>query len=84
GISSMLSSLALIIFALALGGLLIKFNIIGALIDGMEGFVNTCGRLVLATSIACFGVNFLVGEQYLSVILPGESFKASFDKLNLP
>ncbi|MCQ4965202.1 sodium:proton antiporter, partial [Bifidobacterium pseudocatenulatum] len=38
----------------------------------------------LATSIACFGVNFLVGEQYLSVILPGESFKASFDKLNLP
>ena len=84
GISSMLSSLALIIFALALGGLLIKFNIIGALIDGMEGFVNTCGKLVLSTAIACFGVNFLVGEQYLSVILPGESFKKSFDKLGLP
>lgn len=84
GISSMLSSLALIIFALALGGLLIKFNIIGALIDGMEKFVNSVGKLVLVTAIACFGVNFLVGEQYLSVILPGESFKKSFDRLGLP
>jgi NhaC family Na+:H+ antiporter len=84
GISSMLSSLALIIFALALGGLLIKFNIIGALIDGMEKYVNTTGKLVLMTAITCFGVNFLVGEQYLSVILPGESFKSSFDRLKLP
>ena len=84
GISSMLSSLALIIFALALGGLLIKFNVIGALIDGMEKFVNSVGRLVLATAITCFGVNFLVGEQYLSVILPGESFKKSFEKMHLP
>lgn len=84
GISSMLSSLALIIFALALGGLLIKFNVIGALIDGMEKFVNSVGKLVLATAITCFGVNFLVGEQYLSVILPGESFKKSFEKMHLP
>lgn len=84
GISSMLSSLALIIFALALGGLLIKFNVIGALIDGMESFVNSTGKLVLATAITCFGVNFLVGEQYLSVILPGESFKKSFERLKLP
>ncbi|WP_251545316.1 Na+/H+ antiporter NhaC [Limosilactobacillus caecicola] len=84
GISSMLSSLSLIIFALALGGLLIKFNVIGALIDGMENFVNSVGKLVLATAITCFGVNFLVGEQYLSVILPGESFAASFNKMKLP
>ncbi|MBU5310252.1 Na+/H+ antiporter NhaC [Ligilactobacillus saerimneri] len=84
GISSMLSSLALIIFALALGGLLIRFNIIGALIDGMERFVKGVDGLILMTAITCFGVNFLVGEQYLSVILPGESFKKSFDKAGLP
>ena len=84
GINSMLSSLALIIFALSLGGLLIKFHIIGSLIDGLGRFVNTAGKLVLITTITCIGVNFLVGEQYLSVILPGESFKSSFDKMNLP
>lgn len=84
GINSMLSSLALIIFALSLGGLLIKFHIIGSLIDGLGRFVNTAGKLVLMTTITCIGVNFLVGEQYLSVILPGESFKSSFDKMNLP
>ncbi|MQS76711.1 Na+/H+ antiporter NhaC [Companilactobacillus halodurans] len=84
GIDSMLSSLALIIFALSLGGLLIKFHIIGSLIDGLGQFINTAGKLVLMTAITCVGVNFLVGEQYLSVILPGESFKDSFDKMNLP
>ncbi|KRK96726.1 Na+/H+ antiporter NhaC [Companilactobacillus futsaii] len=84
GINSMLSSLALIIFALSLGGLLIKFHIIGSLIDGLGRFVNTAGKLVLMTAITCIGVNFLVGEQYLSVILPGESFKSSFDKMDLP
>lgn len=84
GINSMLSSLALIILALSLGGLLIKFHIIGSLIDGLGRFVNTAGKLVLMTTITCIGVNFLVGEQYLSVILPGESFKSSFDKMNLP
>lgn len=84
GINSMLSSLALIIFALSLGGLLIKFHIIGSLIDGLGRFVNTAGKLVLITTITCISVNFLVGEQYLSVILPGESFKSSFDKMNLP
>ncbi|KRM53498.1 hypothetical protein FC64_GL000410 [Ligilactobacillus araffinosus DSM 20653] len=40
GISSMLSSVALIILALALGGILIKFNIISVLINKMATFVT--------------------------------------------
>lgn len=84
GITSMLSSLALIIFALSLGGLLISFNVIGSLIDWLEKYVKTAGQLVLSTAITCFGVNLLVGEQYLSIILPGESFKRSFSKAALP
>lgn len=75
GVTSMLSSLSLIIFALILGGLLIRFRIIGTLIDQVEEHVRTRGPLVLATVIAAIGVNVLVGEQYLSVILPGEAFK---------
>lgn len=84
GISSMLTSLALIIFALALGGLLIKFNIIGVIITKIEESVKGIIGLTISAALTCIGVNLLVGEHYLAIILPGESFKEAFDHHNLP
>lgn len=84
GISSMLTSLALIIFALALGGLLIKFNIIGVIITKIEESVKGIVGLTISAALTCIGVNLLVGEHYLALILPGESFKEAFDHHNLP
>ncbi|MDO4903894.1 MAG: Na+/H+ antiporter NhaC family protein [Limosilactobacillus sp.] len=83
GISSMLTSLALIIFALALGGLLIKFKIISGIIEHLAGVVNSAGRVTLAAAITAIGVNVMVGEHYLAIILPGQSFLKSFDQLGL-
>lgn len=83
GISSMLTSLALILFALALGGLLIKFNIISTIINHLAGIVKTPGRLTFATALTCIGVNLMVGEHYLAIILPGQSFLPAADKLGL-
>ena len=84
GISSMLTSLALIIFALALGGLLTKFNIIGVIITKIEESVKGIVGLTISAALTCIGVNLLVGEHYLAIILPGESFKEAFDHHNLP
>lgn len=84
GISSMLTSLALIIFALALGGLLIKFNIIGVIITKIEESVKGIVGLTISAALTCIGVNLLVDEHYLAIILPGESFKEAFDHHNLP
>lgn len=84
GISSMLTSLALIIFVLALGGLLIKFNIIGVIITKIEESVKGIVGLTISAALTCIGVNLLVGEHYLAIILPGESFKEAFDHHNLP
>lgn len=84
GISSMLTSLALIIFALALGGLLIKFNIIGVIITKIEESVKGIVGLTISAALTCIGVNLLVGEHYLAIILPGESFKEAFDHHNVP
>lgn len=83
GINSMLGSAALIILALSLGGLLIKFNVVATLINSIQRFVSTPGKVILMTIISSVGVNFLVGEQYLSIILPGETFKTAFDKVKL-
>ena len=58
-------------------------RIIGAIIDHISAAIQTPGRLTLATAITCVGVNLIVGEHYLAIILPGQSFLKSFDKLGL-
>ena len=45
--------------------------------------VSTKGNLMLMTALSSIGVNILLGEQYLSVILPGEAFKSQFDKIHV-
>lgn len=83
GMASMLNSAALIILALSLGGLLIKYQVVEVLITNIQQFVNTPGKLIMMTIVSATGINFLVGEQYLSVILSGETFKSAYDKLPL-
>src|SRR5699024_6058704 len=72
------------IFALALGGLLIKFNIIGVIITKIEESVKGIVGLTISAALTCIGVNLLVGEHYLAIILLGESFKEAFDLHKLP
>lgn len=83
GIDSMLGSISLIICALSLGGLLIKFGVVHGVIDSIQRFVNTPGRLILMTALSGIGINFAVGEQYLSIILPGTTFKEAYHRLGL-
>lgn len=83
GITNMLGSVSLIIVALALGGLLIKFGVVHTLIDSIKPYVNSPGKLILFTEMSGAGVNLMVGEQYLSIILPGTTFKSSYDRLGL-
>ena len=83
GIMSMLGSACLIILALALGGLLIKFEIVSTLINRIKYFVNNAPKLIGLTALSSIIINILVGEQYLSIILPGKTFKDSFESLGL-
>lgn len=80
GITSMLSSISLILVALTLGGVLIKMGVVENLVGKMKQSVDTPGKLILTSVISAIGVNFLVGEQYISIILPGTTFKENFDK----
>ena len=84
GIQSMMWSVSLILLALSLGGLLIKTHVIDIILKQMESSLNTPVRLIIATALTAVGVNVLIGEQYLSIILPGEAYKGSFNKQNIP
>lgn len=83
GIISMLGSASLILLALALGGLLIKYLIVETIVQELKEKMDRPSRLVGFTALSCIGVNLIVGEQYLSIILPGETFKRSFDEVGL-
>ncbi len=77
GISSMMDTVGLIIATLSLGGLLMKFNIVQTAMEPLVEHLKKPGRLV----IIC--INLFVGEQYLSVILPGRAFKQAYDRIGL-
>lgn len=83
GIQSMMWSVSLILLALALGGLLVELKIINTIISRITSYVSTKGKLILMTGLSSIGVNLLLGEQYLSIILPGEAFKSQYDAINV-
>lgn len=83
GMQSMMWSVSLILLALTLGGLLVELKIIETLISKIVGFVSTKGKLILMTGLSSIGVNVLLGEQYLSIILSGKAFKSQFDAIKL-
>ncbi|MBP0724935.1 Na+/H+ antiporter NhaC [Bacillus sp. RG28] len=83
GMQSMMWSVSLILLALALGGLLVEVKIIEKLISKISGMVSTKGNLMLMTALSSIGINVLLGEQYLSVILPGEAFKSQFKAIHV-
>lgn len=83
GIVSMMSTVALIVLALSLGGLLIHFGLIAAVMSPLASKLNSSTKLVSAALAASIGVNVFVGEQFLSIILPGRAFKKIFNQGNL-
>ena len=80
---SMLGSASLILLALALGGLLIKYEIVGTIVQTLREKMDRPSRLIGFTALSSIGINLIVGEQYLSIILPGETFKESFEQTGL-
>ena len=83
GISAMMGTVALILMTLALGGILMHTGIIEQAMAPLTARLTKPGRLIFVALCAGIGVNLFVGEQYLSVILPGNAFKDAFARIKL-
>lgn len=83
GMESMMFSIALVLLALSMGGLLFKLGIIPALLEGIKNFLGKTSTLISSTAFTAIGVNFLLGEQYLSILLPGNTFAKSYKEAKL-
>ncbi|WP_226529773.1 Na+/H+ antiporter NhaC [Metabacillus niabensis] len=83
GLQSMMWSISLILIAFAFGGLLDSLKIIPTLINGVIDRIHSKGQLILSTASSSLGVNLLTGEQYLSILIPGQSFKSLYEDMEL-
>lgn len=83
GISNMMGTVALIISTLSLGGMLMKFGVVQNAMAPLVKHLRKPGRLITATILSGISINLFVGEQYLSVILPGQAFKPAFKQVGL-
>lgn len=83
GIESMMFSISIILLALSMGGLLFRLGIVPALLSIVQNILHRVSLLVCSAAGTAIAVNFILGEQYLSILLPGNAFKENFKKAGL-
>ncbi|SDK67247.1 Na+/H+ antiporter NhaC [Natronincola ferrireducens] len=83
GVDSMMWTISLIIFALAFGGILERGGFTNVILSRLVNRVKTVGGLVTLTVTTGILSNFILTDQYLSIIVPGRMYVGAFDKLNL-
>ena len=82
-LESMFFTQTIVILGMSLGGLLFALGVIPSLLEAIRTFLTNAGRATFSVAMTSVGVNFLIGEQYLSILLSGETFKPVYDKLGL-
>ena len=83
GISSMFFTMTIVILALSLGGLLFGLGIIPSILNSLNQVLDSPSRVSTCVVATALGVNLIVGEQYLSILLAGKTFKPIYDQLGL-
>src|SRR5699024_11757395 len=80
---SMLFTIGIVLLALSLGGLLFSLGIVPKLLQSIENMLRTVKSVILSSALTAVGINVLIGEQYLSILLTGEAYASQYDKVGL-
>ncbi|WP_100330717.1 Na+/H+ antiporter NhaC [Bacillus xiapuensis] len=83
GLEGMMFTVSLVLLSLSLGGLLFCLGIVPRLFEAVEDHLRKASSTVAAAASSAIGVNIVIGEQYLSILLTGEAFQKQFDKVGL-
>ena len=78
GLSSMLDTIALILCAFSFGGVMECSGMLGRLTQGVLAAAHSTASLVASTVFTGMGLNVLVSDQYLAVVLPGRMYKDAY------
>ena len=83
GLTSMLDTIALIMVALAFGGIMESSGMLARLAAAVLKLARSTGSLIAVTIFSCFGMNILASDQYLAIIVPGRMYRGAFLKRGL-
>src|SRR5699024_4005975 len=83
GMESMFSTIGIVLLALSLGGLLFTLGIVPKLLSTIESLLKKVSTIILSSALTAIGINVLIGEQYLSVLLTGEAYGQQYKKVGL-
>lgn len=83
GVDSVLYSISLMIFALALGGAMERAGLMERVLHEILKYVHRVGGLITSVIVSCFLTNMFLADQYLAIVVPGRMFKSAFEKKGL-
>ncbi len=83
GLENMLGTVALIICALAFGGIMERTGMLGVLAEAILRAARSTGSLVAATMATCVGVNIVAPDQYLSIVVTGRMYREAYEAAGL-
>ncbi len=83
GLESMMSTVALIIFALSFGGAMEKTGMLAVIAKAILKRAHHSGSIVASTVISCIFLNTIAGDQYLAIIVPGRMYRDAYRQAGL-
>lgn len=83
GIVFMLDVIALILFALGVGGLMEKIGILQVICNKMLAWADNAGKTTLSTIVSGFFGNFFGGAAYVSLITASKITEKNYDRLHI-
>ena len=83
GLTSMLDTIALIVCALAFGGVMEASGMLPALARGILSLARSTGSLIAATLASCIAMNILTADQYVSIVVPGRMYRSAYIRRGL-
>lgn len=83
GLTSMLDTIALIVCALAFGGLMEASGMLSSLARGVLSLARSTGSLIAATLASCIGMNVLTSDQYIAIVIPGRMYRSAYIRRGL-
>ncbi|MGD8378787.1 MAG: Na+/H+ antiporter NhaC [Gammaproteobacteria bacterium] len=83
GMSSMLNTVWLILCAMTFGAVMDKTDLLTRLVRSLLKAAHSAGSLIIATLVTAVGANVIASDQYMSIVLPGRTYRSEFERRGL-
>ncbi|PHR25903.1 MAG: Na+/H+ antiporter NhaC [Desulfotalea sp.] len=83
GLGSMAWIVTVALIVLAFGEIIQRSGILKSLLTAVSNSINSRFKLIVATIGACLATNLFSASQYVSIVLPGETFEPAYRRMNI-